>query len=70
MLILDGIEEGEIRMEKEEWLKRYKARMVERGLHEREATAVTEATGNEPDFLDDDPEGAADDELSFWANDD
>ena len=56
-------------MEKEEWLKRYKARMIGRGLNEREAKAITEATGNEPDFLDDDPEEAADDELSCWAAD-
>ena len=43
--------------------------MIEKGLNEREARAITKATSDEPDFLDDDPEGAADDELSYWAND-
>jgi len=46
-------------MDKEGWLKRYKARMIERGLNEREAQAITEATSLEPDSLEDDPEDAA-----------
>lgn len=56
-------------MDKEEWLKRYKARMIERGLCEKDAEEFTEA--NEPlDFTkEDDPEGAADDELSYWVSD-
>ncbi len=56
-------------MKKEEWLKQYKARMIERGLNEKEASAITEATGKEPDFLNDDPAGAADEELSYWSSD-
>lgn len=56
-------------MEEEEYLRRYKARMMERGLNEREAQAITDAISTEPDFLDEDPEDDADEELSCWAND-
>lgn len=56
-------------MEKGEWLNRYQARMTERGLNEKEAKEVTDAISGDPDFLDDDPEQAADDELSYWTSD-
>jgi hypothetical protein len=42
---------------------------MERGLNEREAQAITDAISTEPDFLDEDPEDDADEELSCWAND-
>ena len=42
--------------------------MIERGVNEREANAITEAARNE-DFFEDDPEDSADDELSYWASD-
>jgi hypothetical protein len=56
-------------MDKIEWLKRYKARMIERGLSEKEAQAATDAISTDEYCGDDDPEGAADDELSYWASD-
>lgn len=56
-------------MEKEEYLKRYKTRILERGLSEKEAQAITEAVDTDDPGLDDDPESAADDELSYWASD-
>ena len=56
-------------MIKEEWLKRYKSRMVERGLSDEEAQAAMEAVDVDDPGLDDDPESAADDELSYWTDD-
>jgi len=57
-------------MENEEWLKRYKARMIERGLNEREAEEITSAVSDfDPEYYEDNPEDSADDELSYWAND-
>lgn len=65
-------------MEKEEWLKRYKARMIERGLSEEEAEGATKEMGDDSSPLsslafdlrpEDGPEDAADDELSCWASD-
>ena len=56
-------------MKKEEWLKRYKARMLERGLDNEEVRAMIECTIYEDDPLNDDPEQAADDELSYWPSD-
>jgi len=65
-------------MEKEEWLKRYKARLLERGLSEEEAEYLTKETSDDSTalgalafdlLLEDDPEDAADDELSYWASD-
>lgn len=57
-----------------EWLARYKARMIERGvpedLAEQAAQAVDMSSGeNSTNSLDEDPEGAADDELSYWDDD-
>lgn len=43
--------------------------MIERGLSEKDAQNITEAANTDPEFLDDDPEEAADDELSYWGND-
>jgi hypothetical protein len=60
----------EKKMEKEEWLRQYKARMIERGIGEplaEQARVVVEETN--PDFLQDDPIQTADDELRYWAND-
>jgi len=65
-------------MEKEEWLKRYKERMIERGLSEEEAEEQTKAMSDDSTplgsaafeiRLEDSPEEAADDELSYWASD-
>lgn len=57
-----------------EWLARYKARMIERGvpeeLAEQAAQAVDMSSGEDStNSLDEDPEGAADDELSYWDDD-
>ncbi|MCJ7747892.1 MAG: hypothetical protein MUP27_09115 [Desulfobacterales bacterium] len=56
-------------MDKEEWLRRYKARMIERGLSEEEAQAATDAIATDKYCGDGDPEDAADDELSYWTDD-
>jgi len=56
-------------MEKEEWLKKYKARLIERGLNEEEAQDIAEAVDVDDPGLDDDPESAADDELNYQASD-
>lgn len=58
----------------EQWLARYKARMVERGVPEDLAQQAVEAVDmssgeNSTNSLDEDPEGAADDELSYWDDD-
>ena len=57
------------KMEKEEWMKLYKARMIERGLSEKEAQTITEAASNDLYQLEDNPEDAADEELSYWPSD-
>ena len=56
-------------MNKEEWRKRYKARLMERGLRDADAETDTSAAVSNPGFLDDNPEDAADEELSYWASD-
>jgi hypothetical protein len=60
-------------MEKEEYLRRYRQRLIDRGLTEEGATALTETTedknGVPTNIEDEDPEGDADEELSYWASD-
>ena len=65
-------------MEKEEWLKHYKARLLERGLSEEGAEHLTKEMSDDSTALgalafdlrlEDDPEDAADDELSYWGSD-
>jgi hypothetical protein len=56
-------------MEAEEWLKRYKARMLKRGLSESEAQNCADAASLDPYSFEDNPEEAADDELSYMASD-
>ena len=56
-------------MEKEEWMRRYKARMIERGLSDDEAQNCTDAASLDPINFEYDPEDAADDELSYWPSD-
>lgn len=58
-------------MDKEEWLKRYKKRLIERGIEEKLAGETTKTLDMQRglDFLNDDPEMSADDELSYWASD-
>lgn len=57
---------------KNEWLTRYKARFMERaGLDEAGAQCQAEAVSYEElvDGFEEDPEGAADEEMSNWAHD-
>ena len=56
-------------MEKEEWMKRYKARIIAKGLSHKEAQAITEAASDDPYQPEDNPEDAADEELSYWPSD-
>lgn len=53
-------------MERVEWRRRYKNRLVERGLSPEEAEDILQPVGDDYDC---DPEMAADDELSYWASD-
>ncbi len=52
-----------------EWMRRLRARFIERGGDG--ADAVADAVGFEEwqDGFEDDPEGAADEEMSYWEND-
>lgn len=56
-------------MDRKEWLDRYAQRMLDAGLDNEEVRAMIESTIYEDDSLDDDPEQAADDELSYMASD-
>lgn len=56
-------------MKKSEWLKRYRNRLTERGLNKQTAKDCANAVDEEGIDLDDSPESAADDELSYWAAD-
>ncbi len=56
-------------MEHQEWLARYKWRLIDRaGLTEAQAQACAQAESFEvlSEFYEDDPEGAADEEMSDW----
>lgn len=54
-------------MTPDEWLERYKARMVERGYPQDKVDAVTIETVDRL-RLDEDPRDAADDEMFEWDN--
>lgn len=69
LLVIDPLVSQETIMDKQEWLDRYKKRMLERGLNERETQAITEATETDEFCGEGEPEDAADDELSYWASD-
>ena len=59
--------EGEKReMDTQEWHKRYKNRLIKRGLSAQEAENILRAGGHDYDF---DPEDSADDELSYMVSD-
>jgi hypothetical protein len=56
-------------MSEQEWLARYKRRFIERaGLTEAQAQACAEEESFAvlSEFFEDDPEGAADEEMSCW----
>jgi len=55
-------------MNKEEWLDRYEAKLIVRGLDKDFAHATREAASDDVD-LSYDPEAAADDEVSYMAAD-
>lgn len=57
----------EITVTPDEWLERYKARMVERGYPQDKVDAVTIETVDRL-RLDEDPRDAADDEMFEWDN--
>lgn len=57
-----------------QWLARYKARMLSRGVPEDMAEAAVGAVDmgsgeNSTNSLDESPEDAADDEMSYWDDD-
>jgi hypothetical protein len=59
-------------MTQQEWLGRYKRRFVERaGLTDAQAQACAEAESFDvlSDMFEDDPEDAADEEMSYWSAD-
>jgi hypothetical protein len=53
-------------MTPEEWLDRYEARLIVRGLDKEFAHATRQAAEVDLDYP---PEGAADDEISYMADD-
>ena len=53
-------------MDTQEWHKRYKNRLIKRGLSAQEAENILRAGGHDYDF---DPEDSADDELSYMVSD-
>ena len=58
-------------MTREEWLQRYKQRFIDRaGLTADQAEACARAESFEvlSDGFEDDPEGAADSEMSYWTD--
>jgi len=56
-------------MDRKEWLDQYATRMFQAGLDNEEVRAMIESTIYDDDPLDDDPEQAADDELSYFPSD-
>ena len=59
-------------MNRDEWLNRYKRRFMDIAeLTETQAQACAEAESFEvlAEFFEDDPEGAADEEMSYWEPD-
>lgn len=59
---------------KEKWLARYKQRFIDAGLTAEEAQECANCVELTDDLSDspsvaDDPEAAADDEMSYWDND-
>lgn len=55
--------------DQQEWLRRYKQRFIERAdLTEAQAAACAEAEPFDEisEMFEDDPEGAADEEMSYW----
>lgn len=53
---------------KEEWMAKYVQRMVESGIDAEDAWACCRAGEDDHDYTDD-PRDAADDEMSYWADD-
>ncbi len=56
---------------REEWLRRYKQRFIDVGrITDGHAQACAEAEPFEvlSDMFEDDPEGAADEEMSYWGD--
>ena len=58
-------------MSRDEWLRRYKARFVNAGLTTEQAEDCANAESFEclsSGGFEDDPEGAADEEMSYWSD--
>ena len=56
-------------MTEPEWITRYKQRFIERAaLTDTQAQALVEAVeiSEAREYFEDDPEGAADEEMSYW----
>ncbi len=59
-------------MTEAEWLERYKQRFIERAEltpTQAQAFAEAESFATLSEFFEDDPEGAADEEMSYWEAD-
>ena len=56
-------------MDSDEWLRRYRQRFIDRAqVTPTQAALIAEAESFEclSEFFEDDPEGAADEEMSYW----
>ena len=66
------LKHSEPHMSELDWLDRYKRRFIElAGMtdDQAQAFAATESFGVLSEFFEDDPEGAADEEMSYWEAD-
>ena len=57
-----------IKIEQAEWLRRYRQQFINRGVDEKAADGVASCDTFEAlsHYFEDDPEGAADMEMSYW----
>lgn len=58
-------------MTREEWFRRYRQRFIDQAnLTEEQAQSCADAESFETlsEFFEDDPEGAADEEMSYWSD--
>lgn len=64
-------DELELFLNREEWLVRFRQRFIGAGVGETQAQACADAESLEvlSEGFDDDPEGAAEEEMSYWEAD-
>ena len=66
-MCIDIPKENEFFMSKTDWLDKFEARLIERGVDKDFAKETREASSEDVD-LSFDPADAADDEMSYWTD--